>query len=184
MQERIRAIAARMRELRELSGLPDQSVADTLQISPELYRQYEAGEEDIPASILFEIAHLLQVDMTVLLTGEAPRMHVFTVTRRDSGVDVERHSQYKYQNLAANFIHKKAEPFVVTVEPNASGAKPSTNTHPGQEFDFVIEGTLRVYIHHHEITLERGDSIFFDSGYEHAMEAIGEKPVRFLAVIL
>ncbi len=184
MQERIKAIAARMTELRDVCGFSEEAVAERLQIPVERYRKYEAGTEDIPASILFEVAHMFQVDMGVLLTGETPRMHVYTVTRHDNAIDVERRTQYKYQSLAANFIHKKAEPFLVTVEPNGGGGKPSTNSHPGQEFDYVLEGTLRVYIHEHELTLEAGDSIFFDSGYEHAMEVVGDKPVKFLAVIL
>jgi quercetin dioxygenase-like cupin family protein len=83
-----------------------------------------------------------------------------------------------------NFIHKKAEPFLITVAPRADGAKPEVNAHPGQEFDFVIEGTLRVFISHQEIVLEAGDSLFFDSGYDHAMEAVGDRPAKFLAVIL
>jgi mannose-6-phosphate isomerase-like protein (cupin superfamily) len=184
MQERIKAIASRVREMRDVSGFSEETVAERLQIPVETYKRYEDGLDDIPASILFEFAQMCHVDLVVLLTGETPHMHLFTVTRRDKGVDVERRSQYKYQSLAANFIHKKAEPFLVTVEPNPGGSKPSTNSHPGQEFDYVIEGAMKVYIHDNEIILEEGDSIFFDSICEHAMEAIGDKPVKFLAIIL
>ncbi len=184
MLERIKEIAARVRELRELSGVSDESLAARVGIPLERYRHYEEGSEDFPASILFEIAHALNVDLGVLLTGDASRMHVFTVTRAGKGIDVERRNQYEYQALAMNFIHKKAEPFLITVEPRADGAKPEVNAHPGQEFDFVIEGTLRVIISHQEIVLEAGDSLFFDSGYDHAMEAVGDRPARFLAVIL
>jgi transcriptional regulator with XRE-family HTH domain len=184
MLERIREIAARVRELREDSGFTEESLAARVGLPIDRYRQYENGSEDFPASILFEIAQVLNVDLGVLLTGDASRMHVFTVTRAGKGVDVERRNEYEYQALAMNFIHKKAEPFLITVEPRADGAKTEVNAHPGQEFDFVIEGTLRVFINQQEIVLEAGDSIFFDSGYGHAMEAVGERPARFLAVIM
>jgi transcriptional regulator with XRE-family HTH domain len=184
MLERIKEIAARVRELRELSSVTDESLAARVGIPLERYRQYEDGSEDIPASILFEIAHTLNVDLGVLLTGGMPRMHAFTVTRAGKGVDVERRNHYKYQALAMNFIHKKAEPFLIEVEPRADGTKPDVNAHPGQEFDFVIEGSLRVIIHQQEIVLEAGDSVFFDSGYGHAMEAVGDRPAKFLAVIM
>ncbi len=52
-------------------------MAEYLQVSKETYEKYENGTEDIPASILFEIAHRLQVDMATLLTGEEPRMNIF-----------------------------------------------------------------------------------------------------------
>lgn len=184
MQEKIKEIASRVRELRELSEISAEKMAEYLQVSDETYEKYENGTEDIPASVLFEIAHRLQVDMATLLTGEEPRMNIFTVTRNGKGVSVERRKQYKYQNLAEKFIHKKAEFFVVTVEPKPQGMKPDTNSHPGQEFNYVLEGSLKVYIHNNEIILNEGDSIYFDSSYEHAMEALEGEPARFLAVIM
>ena len=47
-----------------------------------------------------------------------------------------------------------------------------------------LRGTLKVYIHNNEIVLREGDSIYFDSNYEHAMEALGGEPAKFLAVIM
>lgn len=183
MQEKIKEIASRVRELRELSDISAEKIAERLHVTKETYEKYENGTEDIPASILFEIAHMLQVDMATLLTGEEPRMNIFTVTRDGKGVNVERRKQYKYQNLAEKFVHKKAEFFIVTVEPKPEGTKPDTNSHLGQEFNYVLEGSLKVYIHNNEIILNEGDSIYFDSNYQHAMKAIDGKPAKFLAVI-
>ena len=184
MQEKIREIAARIRDLREISGVAPAEMAASLGVPISTYERYEGGTEDIPASQLYEIAGRLNVDLAVLLTGEAPRMKVFAVTRRGKGVDVERRRQYHYQNLAAHLIHKKAEPFLVTVDPKPEGTPVQTNCHPGQEFDFVLEGTLRVVIHDNEIELTEGDSLFFDSNYPHGMQALGGKPCRFLAIIM
>jgi len=182
MKEKSKEIGSRVRELRELSEITEEEMADYLKIDVETYRRYETGEDDIPASILFEIAHKLGVDMGLLLTGEETRMHIFTVTRKGKGVEVERRKQYRYENLAEKFIHKKAEPFIVTVEPGKE--KPKTNSHPGQEFNYVLEGRIKFYIHDNEIILNEGDSIFFDSSYEHAMEALDGKEARFLAIIM
>lgn len=184
MQDKIREIAGRVRELRELSDVSVKEMAEYLKVSEEMYQKYENGTEDIPASLLFEIAHRLNVDMATLLTGEEPRMNIFTLTRDGKGVSVERRKQYAYQNLAEKFIHKKAEFFVVTVEPKPSGTKTEKNSHAGQEFNYVLDGTLKVYIHDNEIVLNKGDSIYFNSNYEHAMEAMDGKPAKFLAVVL
>lgn len=184
MQEKIKEIASRIKELREISDISADEMAGRLNIDTGTYQIYEAGEADIPASILYGISSELKVDMSVLLKGEDPRMHVFTVTRKDKGISVERRKEYRYQSLAANFVHKKAEPFVVKVEPKPEGTKISMNSHPGQEFDFVLEGTLKVVIHSNEIVLEEGDSIFFDSNYPHGMAAVGGKSAKFLAIIM
>lgn len=184
MNEKMKEIGLRIRELRELSDINVQEMAKYLKISLETYQEYEDGKKDVPASILFEIAHQLGVDMGLLLTGEETRMHIFSVTRNGKGVAVGRRKQYKYENLAEKFIHKKAEPFIVTVEPKTNENKPSTNSHPGQEFNYVLEGVLKIYIHENEITLNEGDSIFFDSSYEHAMEALENEPAKFLAIVM
>ncbi len=184
MQERIKEVAGRIKELRGILGISPEDMASSLQLDLAKYLKYENGEEDIPASVLYEISRKLGVEMSILLTGEAPRMHYFSVTRKGQGASVERRKQYKYQSLATNFINKKAEPFVVTVEPAPKDAKAHMNSHPGQEFNLVLEGSLRFLIRDQEITLNEGDSIYFDSSCEHAMVALNSKPARFLAIIM
>ena len=184
MKEKMKEIAQRVSELRELSEVDSEEMAVYLNLPIETYLGYEEGKNDIPASVLYEVAQKLNVDMGLLLTGEETRMHIFTITRNGKGVRVERRKQYKYENLAEKFIHKKAEPFIVTVKPKIPKGKPSTNSHPGQEFNYVIDGSLKLYIHDNEIVLEKGDTIFFDSSYEHAMEALNGKKAKFLAIIL
>ncbi len=112
----------------------------------ETYNCYEDGKLDIPASILIGIARKLNVDTGLLLTGEESKMNIFTVTRKGEAVEVERRKQYHYQSLARKFAHKKAEPFIVTIDPR--------------------------------------DSIFFDSSYDHYMEALNDRPVKLLAVVM
>jgi transcriptional regulator with XRE-family HTH domain len=184
MQEQIKDVANRIKELRDILEISVDDMSAYLGISREKYQKYESGEEDIPASELYEISQKLGVEMSILLTGEAPRMHYFSVTRKGQGVSVERRKQYKYQNLASNFINKKAELFIVTVEPKLEHTPVHTNTHPGQEFNYVLEGSLKIIIKDHEIPLEEGDSIYFDSSCEHAMVALNNKTARFLAIIM
>jgi Uncharacterized conserved protein, contains double-stranded beta-helix domain len=182
MQEKIIEIANRIKELREVSDVTPEEISARLDISVETYLNYESASADIPASMLLEIANYYKVDLSLLLTGESPRMNVFTVTRDGKGVSVERRSQYKYQALAEKFIGKKIEPFIVTAEPKEE--TPTLHSHPGQEFNYILEGSMILYIHNNEVVLNEGDSIYFDSNYPHAMRALNNKPAKFLAIIL
>ncbi len=182
MSEQIKQIAARIRDLREISGISLETLAKEFGISKEQYQEYESGEVDIPVSFLYEIAHKFKVELTEILTGDSPKLHIYSVVRNAKGVSVDRRKEYKYQNLAYNFIHKEAEPFLVTVEPD--DAPVSFNYHPGQEFNYVLEGTLKVIVDGHEIILKEGDSLYFDSGYNHGMKAMDNKPAKFLAIII
>lgn len=183
MSEQIRQIAIRIKDLREISGITIEELAKELNISKETYLEYESGNVDIPVSFLYELANKFKVELTAILTGEDPKLHTYALVRNGKGVSVERRKQYKYQSLAYNFAHKKAEPFLVTVDPEAEDAPVHLNAHPGQEFNYVLEGVLKIVINNHEVILNEGDSLYFDSNYNHGMKALDGKPARFLAVI-
>lgn len=184
MSEQIRLIAMRLKEIREISGESIESLSKDLDISPELYEKYESGEVDIPVSFLFNAANRLGVELSSLLTGDEPKLKVYSLVRGDKRLSVDRRKEYSYESLAYNFIDKKAEPFLVTVDYEGEDAEISLNSHPGQEFNFVLEGTLKIVIDEHELILNEGDSLYFDSNYKHGMVALNKKPAKFIAVIL
>lgn len=183
MSEQIKQIAIRIKDLREISGHTIETLAKELGISKEAYQEYESGNVDIPVSFLYELANKFNVELTAILTGEGPRLHTYSLVRKGKGVSVDRRKQYKYQSLAYNFVHKKAEPFLVTVEPEPDFSTVHFNSHPGQEFNYVLEGVLKIVINNHEVILNEGDSLFFDSSYNHGMQAMENKPAKFLAII-
>ena len=55
MTEQIRMIGARIRELRDISGITTGDLAQKLGLPEDLYVKYESGESDIPVGVLFEI---------------------------------------------------------------------------------------------------------------------------------
>ncbi len=180
MQEKIKQVASRIRELREIFGVTPAELAAAFQISEAEYGQYESGTVDIPVGVLYQIAQRFQVELSTLLTGEEPRLHTYALTRAGLGVSVDRRKDYRYQSLAYNFIHKRAEPFLVTVDPGPEHA----NSHPGQEFHHVLSGTLRVLLGQRELILRAGDSLYFDSSVPHSLTALDDTPVQLIAVIV
>ncbi len=182
MSENIKQIAMRIKDLREIKGLTAEAAAKVFKLPTAQYKKYESGETDIPVSFLYEAAQRFEVELTALLTGEEPRMNVYSLVRADKGPAAERRKEYKYQDLAYNFRNKKAEVFLVKA--GKAGQPVHFNSHPGQEFNFVLEGTLKVLLDGHELILNPGDSLFFDSGKKHAMAAEKCASAKFLAVIL
>jgi quercetin dioxygenase-like cupin family protein len=110
-------------------------------------------------------------------------MSNYFLTRRGQGLSVERRKAYHYESLASGFRGRKAEPFIVTVSPKPDDAPRESNAHPGQEFNMVFEGTLELTIGEKVLTLNVGDSIYFDATQPHGMRALEGKPVKFLAII-
>ncbi len=182
MDEQIKQIAERLRGLRDAMELTPADIAIDCGIDQAEYERAESGEYDISVSMLQQIARHYNIALDALMFGEEPKMSTYFLTRAGKGVSVERTKVYKYQALAAGFKDRKADPFIVTVEP---GERPMHyNTHAGQEFNLVIEGRLLLSIGGKELILNPGDSIYFNSNLPHGMKALDDKTVKFLAIIL
>ena len=175
------AIAERVRGLRDTSDLTQEAVAAATGVAAAEYARYEAGEADVPMSYLSTLASFYKVDVAALLTGGDAHAKTFHVTRKGAGPVVERRNVYHYEALGAQFAGKVMEPFIVTVEPTLR--ERHLNTHAGQEFNLVLSGTLELTVGASVLTLEAGDSIYFNAAVPHGMRVVGNAPATFLAVI-
>lgn len=180
MNDQIKQIARRIKELREILDVAAIDLAKQVNLSVEEYQQYENAEVDIPIGVIYGVAAALNVDPTVLLTGDAPRMSDYTIVRQGRGVSVERYKGYKFNSLAFNYIGRQFDPMIVDLEPMEK--PPELVTHGGQEFNYVISGTVQLVIGGREFLLNAGDSAFFNPSAPHGQRAVGG-PVRFLTII-
>ena len=182
MDEQIKQIAERLRGLRDVLELTPNDIANECGIDKDEYERAESGEYDISVSMLQQISRHYGIALDALMFGEEPKMSTYFLTRAGKGVSVERTKAYKYQSLAAGFKNRKADPFIVTVEPNDNPLH--YNTHEGQEFNLVLEGRLLLSVGGKELVLNEGDSLYFNSNLPHGMKALDGKTVRFLAIIM
>lgn len=181
MENQRRPIAVRVKGLRDASDLTVDEVAAKTGVPVETYIRYETGEQDVPLSYVSALAACYKVDVTALLTGGDAHAKVFHVTRKGTGPVVERSHVYHYEGLGALFAGKVMDPYVVTVEPTLRELH--LNSHPGQEFNYVLAGLLRLTVGDNTLVLTPGDSVYFDSATPHGMQAEGAAPATFLAVI-
>ena len=184
MTDQIKQIAARLHGLREVLELTEQEVADACQLTIEDYRELESGTRDISVSTLQKISRHYGISLDVLMFGEEPKMSSYFLTRKGTGISVERRKAYKYEALASGFRGRIADPFIVTVEPKPEGTPVQFNSHQGQEFNLVVEGRLLLNINGKELILNQGDSLYFNSALPHGMLALDGKPVKFWAIIM
>jgi len=182
MTEQLRAIADRIRNAREMLDLSQQQVADLSGMTLAEYAKYEKAEVDFSFSAVHNIAQALGVDLTDLFTGESPKLTSYVLTRAGEGHSIKRNDAYNYKHLAVNFKNKQIEPFYVTLEPD-NGEEKEAHVHSGQEFDYILSGRMKVMLSGHELILNEGDSLFYNSSSPHAMYALDGKPVTFIAVV-
>lgn len=184
MDQEIRMIAMRIAGLRDACDFSIEEMAETIGITPEEYIEYENGQKDFTFSQLFRLAHKFSVDITDILTGDTPKLHGVSFIRSGEGVSFERSREYHYQHLAFDFKDKLAEPFLVVKEYDGKEDPEIFDRHHGQEFDYLLEGCLKVVIAGVEYVMYPGDSIYYDSSKPHGMKAIGGQTAKFIAVVI
>lgn len=178
--DKLKQVTERIYYLRDILDFTTAEVAEKLDIPVFLYEEYESGSKDIPISMIYAVAAVFGVDPTEILTGEAPRMYDYTVTRKGQGVDIKRYEGYSFETLAHNYIGRNKEPMLVTI--NSSDKPADLVSHGGQEFNYVLEGTIKVSIGRKSVVLEAGDCIYFDPRIPHGQAAVS-RVARFLTVI-
>ena len=150
------------------------------------YQEYEAGNKDFSFTFLYNCAQKFGVDIIELLTGETPRLSFYSIVRKGEGLNIERRKGFTYQHMAYRFQDKTAEPFLVTAPYFAEEQDQPIHLsrHPGQEFDYIIKGQLKVQMEGHTEYLHEGDAIYYDSGHGHGMIATGGEECVFLAIVM
>ncbi|MBP7402374.1 MAG: cupin domain-containing protein [Clostridia bacterium] len=186
MDEKIRAIAERLRGMREISGLSEAEMAAATGVTEEDYRIMESGGRDFSFTFLFKASQRFGIDLTELVSGESPRLSGYELIRAGEGLPIVRREGFRYLNLAYMFKSRLAEPFMVTA-PYENGNETcmiAMSTHEGQEMDHVLSGQLRISINGHEETMRAGDTVYYDSSKPHGMVAVGGDSCSFLAIVM
>ena len=175
-------IAARIRELREISGISVEEMAERTGMATSEYLRCEEGKNDLSIAFLYRCVLILGVDMSDLLEGHSPKLRSYALTRKGEGQRIEEaHNMIGY-NLASGFRNRIALPLYMelTYRP---GANIELVTHEGQEWDTVISGQMKIQIGNKTEILNPGDSIYFDSSVPHGMIAV-DGDCSFYAVVL
>ena len=186
MHEKINEIAERIKGMRLLLDFSPEALAAVVDMTVEEYLEYEDGKHDFSFTFLYLVAGKMGVDMSEFLTGTVPKLTTFSLIRRGEGFPITRRSGFSYLHLAYPFKNKIGEPFFVTAKYSAEAeTKPiALSHHEGQEFDYIMSGSLRIKIGTHEMELTEGDAIYYDSGTQHGMVATGGQDCTFLAMVM
>ena len=186
MESQIQEVARRISVLREDLGLSMQEMAEATGRTVAEYCAQESGEHDLSFTFLYKCAQKFGVDVIELLTGEAPHLSSYSLTRAADGLSIKRRAGFEYLHKAPHFKNKICEPFVVTAPylEEEQDAPIHLSYHEGQELDFIISGRMRFAYENHVEELEAGDLLLYDSGRGHGMIAIGGEPCVFLACVM
>ena len=186
MDYKIREVARRIRELREISGYSVEEMAKRTDMSVEEYLQCEAGNRNLSIAFLYRCTLSFGVDMGDLLEGHSPKLRSYALTRKGEGQRIEEAHHMVGYNLASGFRNRIALPLYMEINyrPGAEYEDIELVTHEGQECDIVIRGHMKIQIGSHTEVLHPGDTIYYDAGTPHGMIAVEGEDCAFYAIVL
>ncbi len=179
-------VGERVRQVREARGLSLKDVSQRTDLDVAVLSRIEEGSLAPPLGTVIRLAKALDMKMGYFISGEENRP--FTIVRRSERKIVSRYDSekgryygYEYESLAPHKKDRHMEPFLVTLQP--AETEEERSTHDGQEFIYVLEGTMEVRLGEEIHLLEPGDAIYYDSTVPHLVKCHGEKRTRILAVL-
>ncbi len=180
-------VGANVRKLRESRGQSLQDLAERTGFSAALLTQIENRMTSPPLGTLVKIANAFDTTVSSLL-GEREE-HEFSIVRKADRHIVSRvglkeggRSSYLYESLGAGKAGRKMEPFLVRLQPIVD-RNLLRNSHEGEEFIFVLHGSVEVVLDKYSDVLVEGDSIYYNSSIPHHVHSADENEALILAVL-
>ncbi|MBW2130425.1 MAG: DUF1178 family protein [Deltaproteobacteria bacterium] len=174
-EERYISVGERVKKVREKKGLSLQDIVQRTGIDLALLERIEQGEVSPPLGIVTKLAKSLEMKIGYFISGEEKKP--FTIVRKADRKVVSRYTSekgnrygYEYHSLAPHKRDRHMEPFLMVLAP--SDIEDERSTHEGQEFIFVLEGSMEVRLGEERYLLEQGDAIYYDSNVPHLVKSV------------
>jgi len=149
----------------------------------------ERGDFIPPVATLLKLAGSLSVGMAYFFE-EMDINEKISITRKGERVRIKRrphhHEEgevdYIYEALETKKPDKHMEPLLVEFQPVETSDMVFVN-HEGEEFLYILEGTVEFRTDDRTEVLEPGDSLYFDSDINHSWRSLKGKTAKALGVI-
>ena len=183
-------IGEKIKNVREMKNISIKEIAERSGLSEEQILRIE-GNEDFPSlSPLIKIARVLGVRLGTFLDDQQELGPVICRKEsldNDAGIGftnnaTTKHKYMSYHALSQDKSGRHMEPFMIDIMP-AKEANFIFSTHEGEEFIFVLEGTIEINYGKNTYHLNEGDSIYYDSIVAHHVHAGNDNPAKILGVI-
>lgn len=176
------SIGERIKKSRNDKGLSLRELASRVDLSASFLSQIEQGKASPSIENLKKIATSLDVKVSYLIEDEEETKNMEVVKKNERKYIESVDSNTKMALLTTSNIDKTMEPILYEIGPNGESGR-SFYTHNGEEFIFILEGSLDVYIDEVVHSLNEGDSLYFKSSQKHRFKNSTNKLTRAIWVV-
>ncbi len=179
-------LGVRLKQLRKEKKLTLESLSQQTGLARSTLSKIENQQISPTFAVVSKLAKGLDIDLPQLFTqpikSSAGCSGRRDITRAGEG-NPHPTSTYEHELLAANISNKKMIPFKTRVRAHHWDDYKDWVRHEGEEFLFVISGSVLLYTEYYEpIELNAGDSAYYDCEMGHALVSSSQQDAEVLWV--
>ncbi|MDN0083561.1 XRE family transcriptional regulator [Crenobacter sp. SG2305] len=174
-----------LKQQRRQAGLTLAQLSERAALSKGYLSKLERGLATPTIAVALRLSRALAVSLAELypeLGEAAPGTDGTTLQRRDATPLLLPQNGAGYRALAGAQAGRRMQPLLV-YPPAELGAAATLHQHAGEEFFYVLHGTVALHFADETITLGAGDSLYFDARRAHRTQSVGDEPAEALVVI-
>lgn len=160
-------IHQKIMSLRKERGLTLKKLSEMTGLSAGFLSLIERGSTTLAITSLKKIADAFELDITYFF--ESPnsnrKFHVEHEEQKKFWIDTPENGFVK---LSGQFTNRGLESLLVTLKPKQQ--KEYSDSHPGEEFYYILHGTVRFIVDKETFDVKAGESIHFPSKLPHDYE--------------
>lgn len=181
-------VGFKIKGIRESKNISVEEIAERTGLSVEQINSIESDQYLPSLGPLIKVARALGVRLgTFLDDNDNLGPVVCRAEERSSSIsfsngasDARKHMEY--HSLAKQKAGRSMEPFVIDIQPSEE-RNFKLSAHEGEEFIYVLEGSIEIDYGKQQYTLNAGDSIFYDSIVQHHVHGAPGQAAKILAVV-
>lgn len=178
-------LGMRLRQIRKDKGWTLKEVSARTGLAFSTLSKVERNQLSLTYNNLAKLAEGLDLDIAKLFSSDVAEAAVGrrTYSRRSEGT-VHESLNYAHEYLAAKLAQRRMVPMATLIKTHSIEEFGPFDSHPGEEFVYVLEGVVDMYIEPDgPVRLRAGDSCYFDARAPHATISVGANDALVLSII-
>jgi transcriptional regulator with XRE-family HTH domain len=156
-------VGERIREIRTGKGLSLRALSELSKLSTNAISLIERGDNSPTVSSLHSLATALNVPITAFFEQQPDGQVIHLKNNRRPASET---AGVRMENLGSGLPNQQLEPFLLNIGPGNSSTR-NPITHSGEEFVYMLRGSLTCRINEQDYLLQQGDSLLFLASQPH-----------------
>ncbi len=171
-------IGEKIKHLRVKNGLTQQELANRCELSKGFISQVERDLTSPSIATLMDILECLGTNLKDFFNESNDEKIVFR--RDDVFIQENKELSHNIQWIVPNSQKNRMEPILIQIQPG--GTSESDDPHDGEEFGYVIAGSVFLHLGNEKLRVKKGESFYFKPSLVHYLSNVSKYPATILWV--